>query len=121
MATPGLEPGLRRLCAAARNLAGLNVLLVFGRDPMACDTASGFALRLQRPEAEMREALGSLAEHGVLAQSRRTDDPATVSYWLAEGSVFPTLRALLAMWTADPGTRCDLFRAVAEPCDLQPA
>ena len=107
---------LLQLCEAARNLTGLNILLLFGQEPMTCDTAHGFARQLQKPVDEVRDALNSLTASGVLKQSSRLDDPYHISYWLSEdGTMFSTLSDLLNLWGEGPEPRRWLYRAINVP------
>ena len=109
-----LEPSLGRLVAAAGGPVGLNVLLLFGQDPMTCDTAQGLAMRLHHPVADVREALASLSDNGVLRASERPGKAAHVSYWLSEDStLFSALRDLIAAYTAGPSERRLLLRAIS--------
>lgn len=113
-ATMGLDPGIDRLILAARSEAGLNVLLLFGRDPLTCDTAQGIAMRLQYPLADVSRALVSLSECGVLRSSTGPADAGHTSYWLVDDpDVFVKLRGLIETYMAGPAERRDLFRALA--------
>ncbi len=115
-ATVGLDPCLGRLIFAARGETGLNVLLLFGRDPLTCDTAQGIAMRLQYPLAEVSQALGSLSECGVLHSSTGPADAAKTSYWLADDAeLFSRLRCLVETYMAGPAERRGLFRALSSP------
>lgn len=101
------------LAAAAGGQAGLEVLLLFGREPMTCDTAEGFAMRVHRPVAEVGEALGLLKERGVLCASRPRGDRDPVSYWMpADTMLFSALNRLASAYLAGPTGR-RLLRAVA--------
>lgn len=110
-----LDGALRRLLVAAQGPAGLSVLLLMGRDPQTFDTAEGFAARLQYPLADMRRALASLCEHGILRMYAHPGQaPAPVSYWLPEDA--PTqdaLRRLCKLHNSGPAARYGILLALA--------
>ncbi len=91
---------------------------------MTCDTAQGFALRVHHPLPEVREALVSLSDVGVLQSSRHPRDVGHISYWLSEDStLFAALRSLRDAYMADPARRRTLLRALLpqSPRSLQPS
>lgn len=109
----GLAPHLAHLLTAARNRVGLHMLLLFGHDPTACDTASGFALRLHCPVAEVDDALRALRERGILGASRCPGADAPTAYWLSEDAgLFRSLGDLVKTYSSDPDGRRHLFRAL---------
>ena len=81
---------------------------------MACETADGYAMRLQRPVAEVRHAVASLAERGLLCTSRRKVVSAAPCYWLpAEVALVRALQRLALAYHTDPSTRRTLRQATA--------
>lgn len=114
-----LDPRLSELMSAAGGMAGLNLLLLFGRDPTACDTAAGFALRLQRPVSEVNQALLRLSQIGILCASPGPGRSGHPSYWLStEAPLATSLRRLVQAYTSSPAERRALLRHV---CGEQPA
>ena len=108
-----LDPPLAGLVVAAKNEVGLNVLLLFSRDPTTFDTAKGFAMRLQYPIEEVRAALASLTMRGVLQRSRQANASGLTYYWLTdEASVLAALSRLIETYRAGPAERRSLFRAL---------
>ncbi|NSW56000.1 MAG: hypothetical protein HPY44_08305 [Armatimonadetes bacterium] len=101
------------LLRAARDCTGLNVLLMLGQDPMMCDTAKGFAMRLNRPVAEVEAALAHLQECGVLCSSKCIGACQRVSYWLAEDPhVMFVLRRLVETYMSGASHRGDLLKGL---------
>ena len=110
-----LDGALRRLLAAAQGPAGLSVLLLLGRDPQTFDTPEGFAARLQYPLADVRKALTSLCEHGILRMYVHPGaDPASVSYWLPEdAAVQEALHRLCQLHCSGPAARYGILLTMA--------
>ncbi len=101
------------LLRAARDFTGLNVLLMLGQDPMMCDTAKGFAMRLNRPVGEVESVLAHLQECGVLCSSRSIGACQRVSYWLAEDPhVLFVLRRLVDAYMSGASHRGDLLKGL---------
>lgn len=112
---------LSRLLRAAGDLTGLNLLLLFGHEPMTCDTELGFARRLDRPPDDVRVALDSLRASGVLEASQHPTDADRVSYWLSEDStLFSALGRLIEAYGAGPDERRGLLRALDYPYEAAP-
>jgi hypothetical protein len=112
--TLALDTGLSRLLAAAGSRAGLNLLLLFGHDPMTLDTAEGFASRVQFPVAEVSDALAGLQQIGVVQSCRRDGRTSKhVSYWLSEDAkVYETIRELGLLYLSGPAARHALLAAL---------
>lgn len=113
-ATGDIDPALERLMAAAGNLAGLDLLLLMGRDPATCDTECGFAMRLHHSIPEVRRALLSLHDSGILGCSSRPARAHQLCYWLRQDG--PNMSALLRLvetYMSGPRARCGLLRVLA--------
>ena len=116
-----LDQSLASLIAAARNEVGLNVLLLFSRDPTTFDTAQGFSMRLQYPVEEVRAALAGLTMGGVLQRSRQADAGGLTYYWLTDDpTVLSALSRLIETYRAGPAERRTLFRALFSRPGLRP-
>jgi hypothetical protein len=112
-----LAPGLRWLLASAGDRVGLALLVLFGHDPAICDTAPGFAVRLQCPVAEVADALTALVQAGVLETSSSRAANAPLSYWLSgDTSVWASLREFVSLYSSGPAGRRRLARALPVAC-----
>jgi predicted transcriptional regulator len=110
--TLALDPRVLGVLRSAGGPVGLNLLLLFGHDPTACDTAQGFAQRIHCPVKEVEQALRALAESGVIRASRGPGDGARISYWLSgSAELFTVLGQIIRMYTQGPEGRRQLFRA----------
>lgn len=109
-----LDPRVSELVSAASGEVGLDLLLLFGRDPMTCDTADGFAMRLHQPVDEVRDALSCLSNHGLVRISEGPSNTSQVSYWLREeSSLFSSLSHLVEFYLAGPLERRRLLRSIS--------
>lgn len=107
---------MSRLLRAAGDLTGLKLLLLFGQDPMTCDTPQGFARRLAQPPGDVTVALNSLRASGVLEASPHAADADRASYWLSEDStLFSALGRVMAAYGGGPEERRSLLRAIEYP------
>lgn len=105
-----------RLLRAAGDITGLKLLLLFGQDPMTCDTPLGFARRLAQPPGDVTAALNSLRASGVLEASQHAADADRVSYWLSEDStLFSALGRVMEAYGGGPDERRGLLRAIRYP------
>jgi len=107
------DPAVGRLVSAAKSAAGLNILILFGQDPLACDTPQGFAMRLRYPVDQVQDALESLHAGGVLSVSEGQASGPRACYWLPAGGGLPTaVRRLFEAYMTGPRERGALVRAV---------
>jgi hypothetical protein len=114
-----LAPGLHWLLSSAGDPVGLALLVVFGHDPATCDTAIGFAARLQRPVPEIAAALTGLVLAGVVETSSPSARNAAVSYWLSHDvPVWASLREFVRLYASGPAGRRRLIRALPAACQV---
>ena len=72
-----------------------------------------FARRLSQPVSDVRDAVRSLRESGVLQSCGSLGDTDHPSYWLSEDStLFSALGELLEAYSASPDRRRGLLRAI---------
>ena len=115
-----LEPCVARLVSQARSRTGIEILLLFANDHMACDTCHGLAMRLACSFEDVGSALESLVAGGVL---RLTHCPTGIerTYWLAEDPhVHHALNGLTFAYHTDTSTREYLCRRAASSAEAGP-
>lgn len=113
-APASLDPRVVGVLRCAGGPVGLNLLLLFGHEPTACDTAQGFAQRLPCPAEDVEQALQALVLVGIVRISQRPGDPARTSYWLSDDAeLFRVLGQIVSAYASGPDGRRLLFRALA--------
>jgi hypothetical protein len=112
-AQSALDPRVIGLLRCAGGPVGLNLLLLFGHEPTACDSAQGFAHRIHCRAADVDEALQGLARAGIVRTSQRPGDATRTSYWLSgDVELFAVLGQIVRTYSSGPEGRHLLFRAL---------
>jgi len=107
------EEGVLALLRAAQTPQGLQILLMLAEDPTLCETIEGFALRLHCTPQEVRDAIHSLHEVGVLNASPGPANRGSASYWLSSDTgLMASIRRLMDVYFGSPAGRYDIMQAV---------
>jgi len=113
-APTSLDPRVLGVLRCAGGPIGLNLLLLFGHDPTACDTAQGFAQRIHCPVEDVEQALRTLVDSGLVRTSQGPGNGSRVSYWLSgSGELFAVLGQIVGTYAHGPEGRRLLFRALS--------
>ena len=117
-----VDPSVSRLLAAAGSQTGLEIILVFGHDPLAFDTAAGFAERTRMPQVDVQSALDSLRDSGVLRTSNWMRGGRQTFYWLSEdASNLAALGRLMKAYRSGPEHRAAMHALLPGHGSASPA